>query len=188
MNSQRQHPDEQQPEPPDHQRVVIEQYRGPLLEQMREQEADVKLAPLTDEPPIAYHEQAAAEPRQSWLIWLMVRLLNLRDRVSGGWRRLTQPFQTTDTVLNWARVGILLQFISILLWFVPELIWGRFVFSPTEWFRLASIGFYFAGLFNSGRGLISYHRSQQPRMVLILSLIGHILLVFFILTSAGHFG
>ncbi len=189
MNTQPRLQEEQQPEPPDHQQVIIEQYRGPLLDQLREREVEANLLPLTDEPPIAYEDeqpirQSAAE---RMLIWLMVQLLNVRDRVRGGWHWLTRPLRTTDTILNWARVGILVQVISILLWFVPPLIWGRFVFSPTLWFRVAAICFYFAGLFNSTRALISYHRSQQPRMVLVLGLIGNILLVYLIMASVGGF-
>ena len=189
MNTQPRLQEEQQLEPPNHQPVIIEQYRGPLLDQLREQEAEAKLMPLADEPLIAYEDepptqQSAAEKA---LVWLMVRVLNLRDRVRGSWRWLTKPLRTDDTIINWARVGVLLQAISILLWFVPPLIWGRFVFSPTLWFRLAAIGFYFAGLFNSARALISYHRSQKPRTVLVLGLIGHVLLVYLIMASVGGF-
>jgi hypothetical protein len=181
---------EEQHEPPDYQPVIIEQYRGPLLDQLREQEAEAKLMPLADEPPIAYEDeqpiQLSAAART--LVWLMVRVLNLRDWVSSGWRWLTRPFRSSDTIINWARVGILLQVICVLLWLGSPLIWGLSEYSLTIWFRSAAICFYFAGLFNSARALISYHRSQKPRTVLVLGLIGHILLVYLIMASAGSFG
>ena len=182
--------------PTDHQPMIIEQYRGPLLDQLREQEAEAKLMPLADGSRMIRHEQAMRYTTHYWIIRAVANLQSLCNRVSAGWRLLTAPFGAGDDVLDWARIGTLFQLICvavlILYALVIQLLPYQFM-SPLLLTLLFSIPkiivlpFYLVGLFNSTRAAVLYRRARHPHVALALGLIPYIALAIIILLIVSIF-